>query len=62
MIIWYHETIFSSKYGHFWFQKTEMLMAKIQTEGFKAAVRKPMGDITDATCILYTVYDQHLFI
>ena len=36
-------TLFS-KYGHFRFQKAKM--AKIQTQGFKKAVHKPMADIT----------------
>ena len=25
----------------------------------KAGVHKPMGDVTDATSIFYTVYDSH---
>ena len=33
-----------------------MATAKFQTRGFKMAVHKPMGDITDATSIIYTVY------
>ena len=28
----------------------------------KAGVHKPMGDVTDATSIFYTVYDYHQFI
>ena len=30
--------------------------AKIQTQGFKMAVHKPMGNIMNATSIIYTVY------
>ena len=45
----------SSKYGHFWLQKNKMATAKMQTWGFKTAVHKPMGDIVDATSIIYTV-------
>ena len=33
-----------------------MATAKIQTQGFKTAVHKPMGDVTDAMSIIYTVY------
>ena len=32
-----------------------MAMAKMQTQGYKIAVYKPMGDMTDATSIIYTV-------
>ena len=32
-----------------------MATAKIQTQGFKTAVHKPMGDVTDAKSIIYTV-------
>ena len=34
-----------------------MAMAKIQTQGFKTAVHKPMDEATDATSSIYTVYD-----
>ena len=44
-------TLFS-KYGHFRFQKAKMAIAKIQTQGFKTAVHKPM----DAMSNIYTVY------
>ena len=33
-----------------------MATAKIQTQGFKKVVHKLMGDILDATSIIYTVY------
>ena len=33
-----------------------MATAKIQTRGFKTAVHKPVGDVRDATSIIYTVY------
>ena len=33
-----------------------MATAKIQTLGFKTAVHTPMGDVMDATSIIYTVY------
>ena len=35
-----------------------MATAKMQTRGFKTAVYKSMGDVTDATSIIYTVYDS----
>ena len=40
-------TTTSSKYGHFWPQKSKMETAKIQTGGFKTAEHKPLGDVTD---------------
>ena len=50
---------FYSKYGHFWLQKTKMATAKIQTQGFKTAVHKPMGDVADSTTsIIYPAYGQ----
>ena len=61
-IIWYGETTYSgspSKYGHYWLQKTKMATTKIQTRGFKTAAHKPMGDITDASFIIYTVYGEY---
>ena len=33
--------------------------AKIQTWGFKTAAHKSMGDIIDATSIIYTVWVEH---
>ena len=38
--------------------KINMAKVKIQTRGFKAAAHKPMGDVMDATSIIYTVYGQ----
>ena len=32
-----------------------MATAKIQTRGFKTVVHKPMGDVKDATSIIYTI-------
>ena len=49
-------TLFS-KCGHFCFLKTKMIMAKIQTWGFKTAVHKPPGDAMTATSIINRVYD-----
>lgn len=34
-------------------QQSKMATTKMQTPGFKIAVHKPLGDITDATSILY---------
>ena len=36
-------------------KKNKMATAKIEIQGFKTAVHKPMGDITDATSIIYTM-------
>ena len=35
-------------------KKTKMVTAKIQTRSFKTAVQKPVGDVTEATSIIYT--------
>ena len=45
----------SSKYGHFWLQKNKMATGKMQTQGFKTAVHKPMGDVKDDTSI-YNIF------
>ena len=37
-----------------------MVPAKMHAEGFKTA-DKPMGDVTDVTSIIYTVYSVKLF-
>ena len=37
-----------SKYGHFWLQQNKMVTVKIQPQGFKTAVHKPVGDVTNA--------------
>ena len=39
------------------FPKNKMATVKIKTQGFKTTVYKPMGDVTTATSIIYTVYD-----
>ena len=31
----------------------------VSTRWFKMAVNKPMGDVTDATSIMFTVYEQN---
>ena len=41
-------------------EKNKMATAKIQTQGFKTAFHKPMGDVTAATSVMYTVYGQNL--
>ena len=33
-----------------------MATAKIQTQGFKTAIHKPMGDLTDSASINYIVF------
>ena len=43
----------SSKYGHFWLQKSKMATVKMQTQGFKTGVHKPMGDVTVPTSIIF---------
>ena len=37
-------------------KKHKMAAAKMQTRGFKTAVDKPVGDVTTAMFINYTVY------
>ena len=45
--------------AHFWLQQNKMAMAEIQTWGFKMAVHKPVGDVMNATSIIYTVFSQN---
>ena len=33
-------------------KKNKMATAKMQTQGFRTAVHKPLGDVTDATSII----------
>ena len=44
------------------FQKNNMAVVKIQTQGFKTVDLKPMVDITDSTSIIYSVYGMKLTI
>ena len=40
-------------------KKNKMAMVKMQTQGFKTAVHKPVGGITDATSIIYTAFGRN---
>lgn len=44
------------KFGHLWAQKANMVIAKLQSTGFKKASKKPMGVITAPPSTNHIVY------